>query len=215
MTRNDSIQALRTLGNLVRGRIPIPLSLLRAQAAKLADKVDLSLTAESPGLRLRGRAEALGAPIDFSLRIDVSGIEVRGEERTVRLRLTDVELSTSEDAPGPLAEAIRAGKIDTSQPASLLGNMTSRPPYVLEAEGDTVVIDLMRVPALAQDERLASIAGAATSILGVRDVVVDENAVGIRLSLLPGGAKEAAMSAARLALLPAVKTLWPSRSRRP
>jgi hypothetical protein len=191
------------------GRISIPLSLIRSRLAELSEKVALEIEAESPGLRVRGEAHALGAPIDFSARVDAEGVHVEGEQRTIRIRLSDVELSTTEDAPGPLADAIRNGMIDTGNPATLIGNMMTLPDMIVKAEGQDVVIDLMRVGAIERDEMLRAAFAAATSYLCVTGIHIADDSIELRLGLLPGGPREAALSTARAALTPMVRFLWP------
>ena len=166
-------------------------------------------------MRIRGEAHALGAPIAFAARIDAEGVHLVDEQRTVRLTLSDVELSTAPDAPGPLADAIREGQIDTDNPATLIGNMVSLPNFIVEAEGRTVVIDLLRIPAFEDDDVLRSAIAAATSYVCINDIVVGKDAIDLHLGVLPGGVKEAALSTARAALTPVIHYLWPSRRQRP
>jgi hypothetical protein len=212
--RPKAAWALRLLMQTLGGRISIPLSLARRRLAQLSEKVALEIEAESPSLRIRGEAHAFGAPIDFASRIDADGIHVEGERRTIRIRLSEVELSTSEDAPGPLADSIRKGMIDTDNPATLIGNMISLPEVIVEAKGQDVVLDLMRIPAIQQNEMLRAAIAAATSYLCVTGIRVSDDAIELQLGLLPGGPKEAALSTARALLTPAVRFLWPERSGR-
>jgi len=176
---------------------------------RLSEKVSLEIEPASPGLVVRGKARALGAPIDFTARVDADGVHVEGQRRTVRIRLSEVELSTSADAPGPLADAIRNGLIDTRNPGTLIGNMVSLPDMIVEAKGEHVVLDLMRIPAIARDEMLRASIAALTSYLCVREIRVRDDAIELRFGLLPAGPKEAALSTARAALTPAVRFLWP------
>jgi hypothetical protein len=213
-TRLQPAGALRLLMQTLGGRISIPLSRIRARIARLSEKITLEIDAESPGLRIRGEAHALGAPIGFAARIDAQGVYVDGEHRTIRIRLSDVELSTREDAPGPLAEAIRTGMIDTDNPGTLIGNMISLPEMIVSAEGQDVVIDLMKIPAIQRDERLQAALAAATSYLCVTDIQISGDAVELQLGLLPGGVREAALSTARALLTPAVRFLWPRGTKR-
>lgn len=212
-TRLEPVWAVRLLLQAVGGRVSIPLSVVRNQVAQLSEKISLEIESVSPGLRVRGETYALGAPIDFSARIDADGVHVAGERRTVRIRLSEVELSTSDDAPGPLADAIRSGMIDTENPATLIGNMVTLPDMVVEASGRDVVVDLMRVPAIARDETRRALVAAATSYLCVTEIRIVDDAIELRLGLLPGGVKEAALSTARAALTPAVRYLWPNNHR--
>lgn len=207
--RLDPALALPLLTDLLDGQISIPLPWLRSMAARWSDKVALDIEAASPGVRVRGEADALGAPIEFGARIDATGVHVEGERRTVRIHLSEVELSTTEDAPGPLADAIRKGMIDTSNPATLIGNMLPLPEVVLEAQGRDIVIDLMRIPAIQQHEGRRALIAAATSYVCVDGIGAEDDAIVLRLGLLPGGPKEAALSTARAVLTPAVRFLWP------
>ncbi|MBW2376476.1 MAG: hypothetical protein JRF55_10890 [Deltaproteobacteria bacterium] len=202
-------QALRLLLQGLGGRISIPLSVIRGRLAEMSEKVALEIEPASPGLRIRGEAHALGAPIAFAARIDADGVHIEGERRTVTIRLSEVELSTSDDAPGPLADAIRNGMIDIDNPATLIGNMITLPDMIVAAKGQEVVLDLMRVPAIQRDEMLRAAIAAATSYLCVKGIRISDDAVELELGLLPGGPKEAALSTARAALIPAVRLLWP------
>jgi hypothetical protein len=94
---------LRLLTQALGGRISIPLSFIRGRLAPLSEKVALDIEPVTPGLRISGEAQALGASIAFAARIDADGVKVAGERRLIRIHLSEVELSTGEDAPGPLA----------------------------------------------------------------------------------------------------------------
>jgi hypothetical protein len=212
--RLEAVQALRLLTQALGGQISIPLSFIRSRLTPLSGKVALDIEPVSPGLRLSGEAQALGAPIAFTARIDADGVRVKGDSRLVRVHLSEVELSTEDDAPGPLADAIRTGKIDTGNPATLVGNMISVPEMIVEASGQDIVIDLMKVPAIQNDEMLRAAFAAATSYLCVTGIRISDDAIELQLGLLPGGPKEAALSTARAALTPAVRFLWPEGKKR-
>jgi hypothetical protein len=213
-SRIKPAQALRLLRRALGGRISIPLTVLRERLARPSEKVSLEIGPASPGLRVRGRAYALGAAIGFAARVDADGVYVDGVRRTVRIRLSEVELSTDADAPGPLADAIRTGLIDTKNPATLIGNMVSLPEMVVSAEGQYLIVDLMKVPALQRNERLQAALAAVSSYLCVTGIQVSGDAIELQLGLLPGGVKEAALSTARAVLTPAVRFLWPEGMKR-
>ena len=104
--------------------------------------------------------------------------------------------------------------IDTNNPATLIGNMISLPEMIVEASGEVVVVDLMKVPAIQNDEMLRAAFAAATSYLCVTGVQISDGAIELQLGLLPGGMKEAALSTARAALTPVVRFLWPEGMKR-
>ena len=207
--RVEPAQALRFVTQALGGRVSIPLSAVRHRLIGISEKFELDITEAPPGLRVRGRAHALGAPIAFSARIEAEGVDVKGEQRRVRIRFSEVALATDDDAPGPLADAIRTGMIDTGNPATLIGNMISLPDMVVEAQGQSVVVDLMKVPAIARDETLRAAVAAATSYLGVTGIEVADDSIVLKIGVLPGGPKEAVLSTARAALTPLVRYLWP------
>lgn len=219
MKKHDTLPFDATLGKQLlvgatRGCVSVPLSTLNSLLAPLAGKAEIVLESAAPGVHLRGSAQALGAPIAFAARIDIDGVRIEGDARTVRITLSEVRLSTPPEAPGPLADAIREGMIDTANPATLVGNMVSLPDFIVSASGSEIVIDLMRIPRLANDESLKTRVAALTSYLCVREVRATINAIEFRLGVLPGGPREAALSTARAALLPAVRYLWPTRNPR-
>ena len=207
--RLDPGQAARLVMQALGGRISIPLSAVRDRLIGISEKVEIDIAEAPPGLRVRGQAHALGAPIAFSTRIEAKGVDVQGERRTVRIRLSEVALATDDDAPGPLADAIRNGMIDTANPATLIGNMISLPDMIVEAEGQDIVVDLMKVPVIARDETLRAAVAAATSYLCVTGIEVADDSILLKIGVFPGGPKEAALSTARAALTPLVRYLWP------
>ena len=202
-------QVARLLVQALGGRLAVPLSVVRRRLGTLGDKVTLEVEGADPGLRVRGEAQALGAPIRFSARVDARGIRVNGNTRTASIRISEVTLTTDDEAPGPLADAIRNGTIDTKNPATLIGNVMPLPDMIVRAEGQEIIIDLMKVPAIETNPMNAASFAAVTSYLCVTGVEIADDAIVLHLGLLPGGVKEAALSTARAALLPAVRYLWP------
>jgi len=213
-TRLDPAQALRLFAGTLGGRISIPLSWMRQRLAGLWEKVSIEIEPASPGLRIRGQARALGAPITFSARVDADGVRIDGLQRTIRVRLSEVTLTTSDDAPGPLADAIRTGMIDTRNPATLIGNMMPLPEMIVSAQGQDIVLDLMKAPAIQRDRTMQAALAAASSYLCVTAIRVSGDAIELQLGLLPGGVKEAALSTARALLTPTVRFLWPDGTKR-
>ncbi len=205
----EPAQALKLIIRALGGRISIPLSVLRTRLAPRTKKLSLEIESADPGLRVRGEAHALGAPIRFSARLDADGIHLEGGRRTVCIRISEAELFTDDDAPGPLADAIRNGMIDTENPATLIGNMVSLPDVIVRAQGREVLVDLMRIPAIERDETLGAAIAAATSYLCVTGIRFAGDSIELRLGLLPGGPKEAALNTARAALTPVIRYLWP------
>jgi len=123
-------------------------------------------------------------------------VEYDGDARLLHVRLRDVTLETNANAPGPLAASIREGRIDTSRPADLIGNMLGLPAFVADAAGDRVTIDLMALPGL-DDDRFRAWVAVGTGVLGVTAIDVVEDAVQIRLSPFPAGIRAVLRGALR------------------
>ena len=80
---------------------------------------------------------------------------------------------------------------------------------IVEAEGQDIVIDLMKAPQIQRDAMLRAAFAAATSYLCVTGIEIADDEIQLKLGVLPGGPKEAALSTARAALTPIVRYLWP------
>jgi len=61
----------------------------------------------------------------------------------------------------------------------------------VEAEGDRVVIDLMKVPKLANDPRIRKALGILSPVLGIRAIETDRDHVYVKLRATPAGLPEA------------------------
>ena len=91
----------------------------------------------------------------------------------------------------------------------ITGEKYARGHSVVEAEGQDIVIDLMKAPAIQRDAMLRAAFAAASSYLCVTGIQIADDEIQLKLGLLPGGPKEAALSTARAALTPIVRYLWP------
>src|SRR6478609_6516564 len=124
--RKNPDEVVRAAVNATGGRFGVPLATLRWFAGQLT---------------------GAKAPKDDEVTITDESIRVG-------VRLRDVKLALVGESESPVATLIKSGALDLSKPGNLVKFIPKRPPAVVEAEGDRVVIDLMKVPKLANDKRL-------------------------------------------------------------
>jgi hypothetical protein len=69
--------------------------------------------------------------------------------------------------------------------------LPKRPVAIVEAEGDRMVIDLLRVPALAKNGRLRKALAIITPVLGIRAIETDSDHLYVALRATPSGIRAA------------------------
>ncbi len=74
----------------------------------------------------------------------------------IGIKLSDVKLALLGDSNAPVATLIKSGALDLSKPGNLVKFLPKRPPAIVEADEDRIVVDLMKVPAIASNEVLRS-----------------------------------------------------------
>ena len=113
------------------------------------------------------------------------------ESMRVTVRLRDVKLELVGDSDSPVATLIKSGALDLSKPGNLVGFLPQRPPLLLEARDDRFVVDLMKVPKLAENAKVQRILAALGEVLRVRGVRVEqgvgEGLLVISVTLRPTG----------------------------
>ncbi|MEB2311946.1 MAG: hypothetical protein OZ921_20530 [Sorangiineae bacterium] len=196
-------EPLRVAKNALFLRFGLPLDALRWAAGQLRGKhmpKDVQLEAVPPGIRVGASVDLMGTPVRASAVIFIERIRFNAEELRVEVRLADVALKVLDDAvESPVAALLKSGALDLSKPGNLAAYMPKRPPVLVEAEGDRVVIDLMKEPKLARDPRLARLIGLITPLLGVRAIETDWEHLDVALRPFPDGILEA-VEALRAAL---------------
>lgn len=190
----------------LRLRLRIPLATLERLLAGRFPRASFTLAAQAPGLRVSGQIPAVGARILCAARLDLGGLCIGADTRTLTIRIGDPALAVDEGSVGPLADAIRKGRIDLARPADLVGNQLGLPPLVTRASGDTVVLDFARLPALREGRaRCRFMLGSA--LLGISRIATAEHAedIIVQLRLFPAGIGGFCKAVVRHALIPALE----------
>lgn len=172
----------------------VPLATLRWFAGQIQGKKapkDVEITAAPPALRFAATVDAMGTSVRASAAIKIDEITISEEAIRIGVRLRDVKLALVGESESPVATLIKSGALDLSKPGNLVKYIPKRPPAVVEAEGDRVVIDLLKVPKLANDKRVRRALGILSPVLGIRSIETDRDHLWVKVRASPTGLLEA------------------------
>ena len=131
------IDALRwVLGKVVRGK--------RAPR-------ELTLGTSPPSLHIGALVEVMGNGLRAGADITIDELTVSTTALRVDLRISNLVLQ-AENPASPMAQMVKA--IDVTKVANLLSFIPKRPAALVEADGNRIVLDLLRVEKLAANPTL-------------------------------------------------------------
>jgi hypothetical protein len=207
------------LGRAVRSalglRFGVPIAALRwlGQQAERSGKVeDFQIDSVPPGIRLSGNVDLMDTPLRAGAIIFVERVVFNDEELTVALRLEEVVLKLNGDSDSPVAALIKSGALDLSNPGTLVNFMPGRSPVLAEANGNRIVLDLMRDPKIGNNPLVRRAVSLLTSFVTLHGVETDAKHLDIAFRALPTGLGGAAQSVRKNLVLPSMSRLLP-RSR--
>ncbi len=199
--RDNPDELLRVAKNAIGLRFGVPISALRWLASQSNGKKaprDIVIEAVPPGIRLGASLELMQTPVRAQGTLYFTGLELSPESLRIELRLRDVSLNVLDDkVDTPVAALLRSGALDLSKPGNLAAYMPKRPPFLVEAADDRVVLDLMKHKKLSQ-EKAKRIVQLITPLIVVKSIETDDAHLDIALAAFPQGVGEAVSSIRRL-----------------
>ena len=192
--RKNPDEVVRAAVNVTGLRVGIPLATLRWFAGQIKGKKapkDVEITSAPPALRFAAVVDAMGTPVRASASIKIDEITISEDAVRIGIRLRDVKLALAGDSDSPVATLIKSGALDLSKPGNLVKFIPKRPPAIVEADGDRVVIDLLKVPKLANDPRVKRILAILSPVVGIRSIETDRDHLYIKFRASPTGLPEA------------------------
>ena len=193
--RRNPDELVRAAVNAAGLRFGVPLAALRylSSQAKLPRKApkDIDIGSAPPALRISLSVDAMGTPLRASAAIKVDEVDFSPEAMRIGMRLSDVKLTLLAESDAPIATLIKSGALDLSKPGNLLKFLPKRPPAVVEADGDRIVIDLMKVPAIAGNAALRRVLAIVTPVVNVRAVETDRDHLYVAFRAIPKGLPQA------------------------
>ncbi len=172
----------------------VPLATLRWFAGNLQGKKapkDVEISSVPPALRLSAVVDAMGTPVRASASIKIDEITMTEESFRIGIRLRDVKLVLAGESESPVATLIQSGALDLSKPGNLVKFIPRKPAAVVEAEGDRIVLDLMKLPKLAKNARVKRALAIMAPVIGIRSIETDRDHLWIKLRATPAGLPEA------------------------
>jgi hypothetical protein len=186
-------ELLRIARNAASLRFGVPLAAVRWLAARGGGHrlpSDIVVEAVPPGIRVAATLELMGSRLRASSLVFVERIRVSSEELRVELRFSEADLKLLDESKSPLAALIRSGALDLTKVGNLVAVMPKRPPYLVEARGDRVVLDLKRHPALST-QRSDLLLRLITPIVTVTEVGTQPEHLDVKLGLFAEGVQAA------------------------
>jgi hypothetical protein len=188
--RKNPDEVVRAAVNAATLRFGVPLAALRFLAGQANGRKapkDVEISASPPALRLAATVDAMGTWVRASAAIRVDEITITADAIRVGIRLNDVKLALVGESEAPIATLIKSGALDLSKPGNLIRHLPKRPPAIVEAGGDRVVLDLIKIPKIAQNARVRKLLGVLTPVLGIRAIETDRDHLYVALKASPAG----------------------------
>jgi hypothetical protein len=192
--RKNPDEVVRAAVNATGLRFGIPLATLRWFAGQLTGAKapkDVEISAAPPALRFSAVVDAMGTAVRASAAVKIDEVTITEDSVRIGVRLREVKLALVGDSDSPVATLIKSGALDLSKPGNLVKFVPKKPPAIVEAEGDRVVIDLMKMPKLANDPKVRKLLSLISPVLGIRAIETDRDHLYVKLRATPAGLPEA------------------------
>jgi hypothetical protein len=192
--RRNPDEIVRATLNAGRLRFGIPIAALRWLAGQAKGKKapkDIELGAAPPALRLSATVNAMGTELRAGAHLRIDEVEITAESIRVGLRVGEVRLKVLDDSETPVATLVKSGALDLSKPGNLVKFIPKRPAAIVDAHDDRIVLDLLKVPALADNRRLRRALQIVSPVIGIRAIETDGDHLYVALRATPAGLRAA------------------------
>ena len=187
----NPLSMLRVARHAINMRVAIPLDTLRWFVANTPPKKnapsDVVISARPPAIHLGATVELMGSKLRASAAVTVEELRVDPAELRVVVRLSDVSMKVLDGSDTPIAGLIKSGALDLTRPGNLANFMPKKPAALVEARDDVLVVDLMKVPKLANSLRVRRVLQRLTPIMSVAALETDEDFLVLALRATPMG----------------------------
>jgi hypothetical protein len=178
-------EILRILKGAIGLRFGVPMDALRYFARELGGgpkaPKDVVIEAAPPGIRLGATVDAMGTPLRAVAVVFVEELDISTTQLRIGVRIEGLSLQVLGDASSPIAGLIKSGALDLSKPGNLVAFMPKRPPALVDAKDDRLVVDLMKIPKIAENPKLKQALSVVTPVLGVRALKTKDDHLDLHL----------------------------------
>jgi len=184
-------------------RIAVPLDALRwfianTPPSKKAPQ-DVTVTPRPPAIGVGATIDLMGTTVRAGASIRIERIEVAEGTFKVTLKLSDVTMKVLGESFTPVAGLIKSGALDLSKPGNLAKFMPKKPPVLVEAHDDIIVLDLMQNPKFAENPKVQGVLGTLTPVVQVSGLSTEGDFLILQLRASPFGIPRALNAARQLA----------------
>lgn len=178
-------EILRILRGAIGLRVGVPMDAIRYFAREFGGgpklPKDVVIEAAPPGIRVGATVDAMGTPIRAAAVVYIEELDVTTEQIRIGVRIEGLTLTVQGDSASPVAGLLKSGALDLSKPGNLVAFMPKRPPALIDAKDDRLVVDLMKVPQIAANPKVRQALGVVTPILGVRALKTKDDHLDLHL----------------------------------
>lgn len=172
-------------------RFGVPMDAIRYFArefggGKKAPK-DVIIEAAPPGIRFAATVDAMGTALRVVLVVYVEELDVTPEQIRIGVRIDGLTLTVLGDSNSPIAGLLKSGALDLSKPGNLVSILPKRPPALVDAKDDRLVVDLMRVPSIGENSRVKQALRVVTPVVGIRAIKTKDDHLDLHLKADVGG----------------------------
>lgn len=192
--RKNPDEVVKAASNATSLKFGVPLASLRWLAGQIQGKKapkEVEIDSTPPALRFSAVIDAMGTPLRAGASIKIDEVHISADSIRVGIRLRDVKLAVLSDVESPVSMLVRSGALDLSKPGNVVKFLPKKPPAIVEAEDDRIVLDLMKVPKIAANKALRKALSVIAPVLGVGAIETDDDHLYVKLKATPAGLGEA------------------------
>lgn len=172
-------EILHAARNAAGFRLAVPLDALRwfvanAPPSKKAPK-DVVIGQKPPSLTVGATVDLMGTTVRAKAAIRIEELRLGADELRIAIRLSDVAMEVMDSGNTPVGALLKSGALDLSKPGNLANFMPKRPAALIEAKDDRLVVDLMKVPKIAQNPKVVKLLSVVTPVLVIRDIRTEDD----------------------------------------
>lgn len=178
------------LRNAIGMRFGVPLAAFRWLTDQIADPnavEDVEVGAVPPGLRMAATFDLMSTRVRAGAVLYIDRISLSGEEMRLELRLEDVSMIPVDTHKSQIAALLVTRSLDLSRPGDLVQHLPDMPDMIVDSHGNRVVLDLMRVPKLANDPLVRHALGLMTSLMTLDGIETEGDHLDLHFKPLPEG----------------------------
>jgi hypothetical protein len=178
-------EILRALRGALGLRFGVPMDAIRYFAREFGGgpkaPKDVVIEAAPPGIRFAATVDAMGTPLRAVAVIYVEELGISVEQIRIGVRIEGLTLTVIGDSASPIAGLLKSGALDLSKPGNLVAFMPKRPAALIDAKDDRLVVDLMKVPKIAENPKVKQALSVVTPVLGVRALKTKDDHLDLHL----------------------------------